>query len=214
MKLKSLSYYSVLFLTVSTLTACQSFVGCQHNDSSCFKPHRSQQQQSTQLNPNFNYIRMTLNGQVAWLAQGATDITENAPEAVFYSADRNVFKWSQGRLSAVEHSAFSWREQKLPVLDWQNIRQQKTQFSRQLDLVDGTLSLQEQREIQPSHAPRFHSFVGDANTLQWVRETTIHPTTQTYFDSWYAFQSDSVEPIYGQQCISAQHCISWQKWNK
>lgn len=214
MKLKFLQPLIILMSALS-LSACQSFIGCSQDDVRCFKPHRSSiQQQPSTLNPEFNYMRMMLNGQVAWLAQGATDVWSGMPQDVYYSADRNVFKWSQGRLNAVEHSAFSWREYELPVIDWQQVLQQPSTFTRQLDLADGTLAVEEQRELKTSVAPKHHAFIGDSSSLTWVHERTIQSqATHMHFDSWYAFQPDGIEPIYGQQCISHQHCLTWQKWN-
>lgn len=216
MKLKYLQHCFILCLMGFLFTGCQSFTGCSKDEVRCFKPHRSYLQQNhPQFNPDFNYVRVMFNGQVAWLAQGATDVTINAPEQVYYSADSNVFKWSQGRLSEIEHSAFSWREQNTSVLEWQNILQQpNTTFTRHLDLVDGAISIQEQRQIQPSVEPKYHAFVGDTSRLIWLREYTLNPVKHRQnFDSWYAFYAESVEPIYGQQCISTQYCITWQKWN-
>lgn len=207
---------SMLGICVMILTGCQSFVGCEHHETSCFKSNRMMVKQHTpQLDPQFNYMRVVFNGQVAWLVQGEYDTTAQVPQAVYYSADRNIFKWSQGRLSAIEHKEFSWQEQIEVAIDWQQLfnRQAETQLQRQLDLTDGTFSVIEQRHIKPSPAPKHHYFVGEQQTLTWLRETTTSVKSKPHFDSWYAFQADSLEPVYGQQCISTQHCISWQKWN-
>lgn len=209
---------STLGICAIILTGCQSFVGCYQDDTRCFQNHRfiTQPHEIPQLDPQFNYMRVVFNGQVAWLVQGEYDTTQHAPQAVYYSADRNVFKWSQGRLSAIEHKAFSWREQGVAPLNWQQYFADDavTSLQRQLDLTDGTWSVVEQRKIVPSNEPLNHRFVGNSETLTWLHESSIDPTTSSpHFDIWYAFQADSLEPVYGQQCISTQHCISWQKWN-
>ncbi|PNK61019.1 hypothetical protein [Psychrobacter sp. FDAARGOS_221] len=202
------------------LSACQSTTGCVAGESKCFKtPSKVFKQKSTtpQLNPQFNYIKLNMNGQTLWLAQGATQQWPAANTKVFYSADRSVFKWSNGRLISVTTPLIDWREQLQQPFSWSAAK--PFQFRRQVDQVNGVVAWPQLREVNEASQPKHHSYVGENSNLIWLHETTINPSqsasSQPYatFDYWYAFDSQSMnEPVYGQQCISKQYCLSWQVW--
>ncbi|WP_156819147.1 hypothetical protein [Psychrobacter lutiphocae] len=228
------------------LTACQSTTGCVAEQSKCFNPPKALFKDKTPppaLNPQFNYIKLIMNGQTLWLAQGVTQQWPVANTQVFYSSDRSVFKWANGRLIAVTTPLIDWREHLPQAINWP--AQKPFQFQRYVDRIEGILALPEFREVNESLPPAHHSYVGDEANLVWVHEYSVHQKadTQSYrsqadipskaskllqqltgtsksnqayasFDAWYAFEFQNMKtPVYGQQCISKQYCLSWQVWN-
>lgn len=210
----------LILVSVLALSACQSKNGCLQNDTHCFASSNALlsslfNKNSTPpptLNPQFQYMRLTINGQVVWLAQG--DDTDN--QKVFFSADRSVFKWTNGRLTSVTLPTIDWRERTVPPFQWAG--NLPYQFYREVDTTDGKIAVPEQRQLQRHPTPAHHAFYGDASQLIWLHEQTLATTPtlsdQPTFAGWYAFDSaDMTEPVYGQQCISKEYCLSWQVWN-
>lgn len=204
--------------SVLGLSACQSTTGCAENSTKCFgatKTVLKTREAPPNLNPQFNYMRLVMNGHTLWLAQGSIEPWPAANTKVFYSADRSVFKWSNGRLTSVTTPLLDWREHLLQSINWSTAKPFK--ISRDVDNIDGISAMTEQRELSLVSAPKHHSYIGDDATLVWVHEYTVPQSqvSQSYssYDNWYAFESHNMnEPVYGQQCISKRYCLSWQVW--
>lgn len=217
--------FTLLIVTGAfTVFGCTTKTGCSESNTICFGTSKGiitgnnvskNSADMPKLDPNFNYIRLNMNGHIAWLAQGANDQWPSLNNEVFYSADRSVFKWSNGRLITVTTPEYDWLERTVYPLNWSAHNHQ--QFMREIDTVDGITAVRERRELSSNGTPERHDFVGDKTTLNWVHEYTISasPTMQAQptFDSWYAFDSNNMnKPVYGQQCISKRYCLSWQVW--
>lgn len=204
--------------SVLGLSACQSTTGCAENSTKCFGATKTvfkTKEATPNLNPQFNYMRLVMNGQTLWLAQGSIEPWPAANTKVFYSADRSVFKWSNGRLTSVTTPLLGWREYLPQSINWSTAK--PFNFSRDVDSIDGVGAMTEQREINLVSAPKHHSYVGDDTPLVWMHEYTVSQSqvSQSYpsYDNWYAFESHNMnEPVYGQQCISKRYCLSWQVW--
>ncbi|MDO4223410.1 MAG: hypothetical protein Q4D05_05200 [Acinetobacter sp.] len=203
------------------LSACQSGSGCTQGQSSCFKVAAKAKVSDATLNSQFQYVKLSLNGNVVWIAQGAVDQWPVANTAVYYGADRSVVKFANGRLKSLITQELSWKETQAPQVNWSYFKQDNAkamQFQRQIDTIDGVSALQEQRQLQRIAAPKHHAYSGDSQALVWVQETTLQSNAAkkrvAYFDTWYALHPDHAEPVYAQQCLSAKHCITWQQWRK
>ena len=221
MQIKKQGFKLASLLVVSSvfgLSACQSTTGCAENSTKCFGATKTvfkNKEAAPGLNPQFNYIRLIMNGHTLWLAQGATEPWPVANTKVFYSADRSVFKWSNGRLTSVTTPFLNWREYLPQTINWSAAK--PFEFSRDVDSSNGAVAMTEQREMSHVSTPKHHSYVGDGTTLVWVHEYTVlqSQVSQSYpsYNNWYAFESHNMnEPVYGQQCISKQYCLSWQVW--
>lgn len=193
------------------LAACQTKVGCTDDQTRCFAQQKNTD--ASQLNPQFNYIKLVFNGRVFWIAQGA----QTAQSSVYYSADGSVLKWSNGRLSAITSPDFKWREANVSHIDWSQFLKSNPApyyLTRSIDTVDGVLSRQEQRQITRIEMPKHHQYTGDTSHLIWLHETTSNTVNYKTFDTWYALDSRTGVPVYGQSCISTEQCLSWQKWER
>ncbi|WP_296402783.1 hypothetical protein [Psychrobacter sp.] len=207
-----------------SLFGCTAKTGCSQSNTQCFGPSKGVIKANTvltnsltmpNLDPNFDYIRLNMNGHIAWLARGANDQWPSLNTEVFYSADRAVFKWSNGRLISVTTPEYNWRERTDYALNWSVKKPQ--QLIREIDTVDGITGVRERRELSDGEMPEHNDFVGDQTSLHWVHEYTISTSramqAQPSFDSWYAFDANNMnKPVYGQQCISKRYCLTWQVW--
>ncbi len=221
MEIKKQGFKLAGLLVVSSvlgLSACQSTTGCAENSTKCFGATKTvfkAKEAPPNLNPQFNYMRLVMNGHTLWLAQGSIEPWPAANTKVFYSADRSVFKWSNGRLTSVTTPLLDWREHLLQSINWSTAKPFK--ISRDVDNIDGIGAMTEQRELSLVSAPKHHGYIGDDATLVWVHEYTVPQSqvSQSYpsYDNWYAFEPHNMnEPVYGQQCISKRYCLSWQVW--
>ena len=68
------------------------------------------------LNPNFRYLRVTIEGRVALLALGDVDEHPQGPIEVWYSAEREVLRFQNGRLVGATGLTTEWRNVFLPEL--------------------------------------------------------------------------------------------------
>lgn len=202
-----------------TLSACQSIQPCINGNLSCF-PSTQKKALQPNLNPQFNFIRFSLNGNIAWLAQGSQDNFPKPVTEVYFSNDGSVSKWANGRLIYLKTPLIRWSENQSDHIQWTSFLQDSTQnttFTRQIDTAENIFSVNEQRKLSKINEPKRHNYVGNTKNLIWLHETTITSHTNKAiksYDSWYAILRTTGQPVYGQQCISKQQCISWQKWNK
>ena len=68
------------------------------------------------LNPNFRYLRVTIEGRVALLALGNIDSHPQGAIEVWYSAEREVLRFQNGRLVGAAGLTTEWRNVMLPEL--------------------------------------------------------------------------------------------------
>lgn len=206
------------------LTSCILLIGCQSVHTPWSQPFqkasKTQHDAVPKLNANFNYKRLTLNGKVFWLAQGAVDHWAVANTQVYYSADRNVFKWANGRLHSVNNGQTQWREHQVATINWQDFpKLQKASFTRQIDQTDGKHGVLQKRHIQVVPAPAVHAYVGNTADLIWLHEysdtaTNAKSSSKANDDIWYAIsRNNPKQPIYAQQCIAKNQCLTWQDWS-
>ncbi len=219
---KPLCQLLILFgvLEVLGVIGCSAKTGCTGERTQCFAASTGFLKNNTQnpaLTQNFNYMRVSMNGQVVWLAQGATDQWPAADTKVYYSADRSVFKWANGRLISVTTPEYNWREHTRKPINWAAVKPFK--FIRDIDTVEGLTAKKEQRQLTSSVIPNHDSYVGDKTPLLWMHETGIATSAamrdSPSYDNWYAFKiNDLSEPVYGQHCLSKNYCLAWQVWTK
>lgn len=202
------------------LSSCIMLIGCQTTPSSWFHPfHKASQTQHDAvptLNADFQYKRLTINGNVFWLAQGAVDQWTKPHTQVYYSADRNVFKWANGRLHSVNNGQTQWREHQVAQINWRDFpKLQNAHFTRHLDQTDGKRNVVQKRQIQVVPAPAVHAYVGKTTGLIWLHEFSDTATPSSYNDDiWYAIDPNHPQqPIYAQQCIAKKQCFTWQDWS-
>jgi hypothetical protein len=177
----------------------------------------------TQFDPRFHYLRVVVEGHVIFMASGTPDIDAPGITSVWYSAGREVFRFRDGRLIAAVGMPREWRHVVLPDLPaWAALAQQTgpLRWTRTRDVMPGyRYGLRDHLVLQRISAPEDSNLKGlDAHSLVWFEER--FDTTDA------AARDDEVLPparyaldarngnriVYGEQCLSAGLCFSWQRW--
>lgn len=176
------------------------------------------------LNPRFRYLRVAANGTPALLVLGHVEQdTSGRPVEVWASGSREVLRLQNGRLVGVAGTPVEWRNVTLPpkLPAWQEITAARS-YLRQRDEMPGyRIGLTERVRVQPMPAPGNSALVRlDPGTLRWYQETVEAlegapsegvPAGRPLPPARYAVQPAGL-PVYGEQCVAANFCLSWQSW--
>lgn len=186
------------------------------------------------LDPALSYLRVQVQGKPGLVVLGDQTPGPLGLTSVWYSADGAVLRLVEGRLVGFADRQKSWAVTALrragPIAlpstpgsvlpnadmpDWHAVaRLTKPQIFEQLtDVQPGyRLGLTQQRErLAQAAAPAGHQARGLPAHAQWFVErdsgTAAHP-------AWFAYdlQQRPARWLYGQACLDAQHCLSWQPW--
>ena len=165
------------------------------------------------LHPNFDYLRVTVRGQVLYLARGYTDADPAGPVTVWYSSDREVLRLQRGRLAGLAGTPVTWLHVRglaqAPVA-WPGT--QSITWQRQVDHMPGyRWGLRDQLVVRPIAAPA-DSALSDwsPQALQWADE---QDQAGRLPPARYAWAPGQPEPIYGEQCLHTDFCLTWQRWS-
>jgi len=173
------------------------------------------------LNPNLRYLRVTIEGRVAFLALGYLDSHAQGTIEVWYSGDREVVRLLDGRLVGATGLAKEWRTVALPELpDWSNLAASKQTFTwvRVRDVMPGyRYGVRDSLELSVTQAPARSALQGiDPASLTWFEERLVGevPKSLALPPARYAVQTrtDGALVVYAEQCIAADTCFTWQRW--
>ena len=188
---------------------------------------------NARLNPNFQYLRVTVSGRVALLALGDVDKHPQGPIEVWYSAEREVLRLQNGRLAGAVGLTTEWRNVILPDLpSWSDSAGADRSFEwiRTRDVMPGyRFGVTEKLALRVVAAPAKSELRGlDPQTLTWFEERVeaesgggfpavlgkVAGAAAPLPASRYAvdFQGERETVVYGEQCLAAELCFSWQRW--
>lgn len=170
------------------------------------------------LNPKYRYLRVTFNGQPVLLVLGYVDQAESsAPVQVWYSGSGEVLRLQHGRLAGLVGTPTEWRDVRWPqgVPAWQAALQQTPPpYGRVLDQMPGyRLGAGQSLQIESMAMPGDTAWAGAMPAdVRWFRETVS--SGAAYPPARYAVKigTQGAEPVYGEQCIAADLCVTWQAW--
>lgn len=173
------------------------------------------------LNPSFRYLRVEVDGRVALLVLGDQDDDGRGLTDVWYSAQKEVLRFRDGRLVGAVGLTTEWRNVVVPMVpSWSALARLPAPFrwTRVRDVMPGyrmgvadVLSL---RHTLPPSRTRLQGV--DPKSLAWFEETVV--TTEGGDENLplarYAvdLRGASETVVYGEQCLSPQLCFSWQRW--
>ena len=184
------------------------------------------------LNPDLRYLRVTVDGRVAFVARGGVEPHPQGPIESYFSAAREVLRFQNGRLVGALGLNTEWRSVSLPDLPaWSDLAK-----------AGKPLKWERVRDVMPG----YRYGVRDALVLQVVLPPTgsalqqMDPQNLVWFEEHregervaglgalvgradgmalpparYAVDvRDGVGTVvYGEQCLAPTLCFTWQRWD-
>lgn len=172
---------------------------------------------AAQLNPNYQYLHVTLVGaKPALLVLGYVDAHPQGDIEVWYSAQGEVLRLQHGRLVGAAGLPVEWRRvtfsQTPPA--WHAVPPEGARFTSLRDEQPGyRLGLVEQVLLTPlSKSPLLPNpaFAKAA----WFQESYSDAHGGSRPEAWFALgrYGDQNAIVYSRQCLSASVCLSLQRW--
>ena len=182
------------------------------------------------LNPDFRYLRVTVDGRTVLLALGNTESHPQGPIEVWYSAEKEVIRLQNGRLVSAVGVTTEWRASSAPVLpSWTVLAKSHSplEWTRTRDVMPGyRYGLKDTIVTNTIVAPSRSQLQGvDPQTLVWFEDriesigNTSRQSNTVARDSLppakyaVAIAGGAESVIYGEQCLASDLCISWQRWS-
>ena len=170
------------------------------------------------LNPQLDYLRVSLNGRLALMVLGYREQTLLGPVETWYSSQGEVLKLHHGRLVSTVGLALDWRDvryQNLPTWHEASTNSQQQVFVRVRDqMPQYRFGITEKIAIYPIAAPKDAKLAGvSATQLSWLEEKVVsspHGLASARFG--LHTHAGVTQVIYGEQCLTESMCIAWQKW--
>jgi hypothetical protein len=188
--------------------------------------------EKTALNPNFQYLRLTIDGRMALLALGDVDSNSRGQVEVWYSAQREVLRFQDGRLVGAVGLTTEWRSvDSADVPSWSSLKesQQPRMWTRIRDVMpryrfgirDRLVVLSGQPPIasalsgiDPASLTWFEERMEPGDGAQQIRLMDLGNPDDALPPARYAVDYSGVNPvvIYGEQCLKPTFCFTWQRW--
>ena len=177
--------------------------------------------ETAQLNPNFQYLRVTIGGRAALLVLGYVEQDALGPIEVWYSAEREVLKLQNGRVVGAIGMLTEWRNVKLSnVPQWSAIARMQAprHLARTRDVMPGyRYGVRESLALAPVAAPAKSALRDlDPDQLTWFEERVEGATggESALPPARYAVSlaGGAERVVYGEQCLSPDLCFTWQRW--
>lgn len=214
-------FRSLILLSLLFLSACSSFKSSPVLPLFAHLTNAGGQTEPTQFSPSFHYLRVALNDRVIFMASASPSAEIKNGVSVWYSADREVLRFQNGRLIAAVGLSQEWRSVTLPVLpEWQVLSKQtqSLKWTRIRDVMPGYhYELQDKLVLNRIETPS-NSLLKkiEPNTLVWFEEQfeSTEDAPHSLPKARYAVEiKDGHEQvIYAEQCIATELCFSWQHW--
>ncbi len=161
------------------------------------------------FNNNYQYKRLIVNKKnEAWIA-GAN--------STYYSADGGVMRFNNGRFVGYSTAKplRNWSEQTYSHIDWNKISQGQTQTIKRcvIDHPKNQVDNCQTRVITLAQTiPKHHQFINHSLNIQWLQETPIETKYDKKEVIYYAMETNSLQPVYGQLYLDDNTQITWQDW--
>ena len=178
------------------------------------------------LNPNLRYLRVTIEGRTVLLALGFVEQDSRGPIEVWYSAQREVLRLQNGRMVGAIGLTTEWRNVVVPeLLPWPALArvEGQTHWMRVRDVMPGyRFGVRDTLALQVAAPPPKSALRDiDPQSLTWFEERTEpqasggRPAPERSLPvARYAvsFRNSAGTAIYGEQCLKADLCFTWQHW--
>lgn len=168
------------------------------------------------LDPRFAYLRLTRDQRVVYLALGYVDPHPEGAVEVWYSSAGEVLRLQDGRVVGSTGGETDWLAVSFAGRPaWDEVRG-PVSFLRTRDVQPGyRLGLRETLTLRPIPVPvdsRLQQIPAEA--LAWFEEV-VTQGAERLPPSRYGvhFSPSGARVIYGEHCLSATLCFSWQRWS-
>jgi hypothetical protein len=180
---------------------------------------------NVRLNPDFRYLRITIDGRLALVALGEVDDHPQGPIEVWFSAEREVLRFQNGRLVGATGLTTEWRNVSVPKIpEWSDLARSEQPFiwTRVRDVMPGyRFGVEDRLILQPVSAPRQSALQRiDPQNLAWFEERSdssgkgVLAQELNLPPARYAvdLSDGNGTVVYGEQCLAATLCFTWQRW--
>ncbi len=189
------------------------------------------------LNPSLRYLRVVVGGRVVLLVLGNVESDPQGPIEVWYSAQREVLRLQNGRVAGAVGLTTEWRSVSIPQLvSWSELARTAApaRWVRTRDVMPGyRFGVRDELLLSLVPAPAKSALQGiDPQRLTWFEERLpstagdsvlamfvrgANPADQPLPPARYAVDLRAAPDIadrvvYGEQCLAAELCFSWQRW--
>ena len=218
---------SVATLLVLISAACVLLPACSQQTSpllDSIKPllRLSAPPDDSRLNPEYEHLRVTLGGRSAFVTLGDIDKRADGDIHVYYGGGGLVMRLQNGRLAGINGLLTEWRDVVLRNAPaWQTTALGKQiEWHRTRDVMPGYhYGVTEKIAVALVGAPAKNPLRdASADGLHWFQEQVIESnaahTAKTLPPARYAvsFANQQATVVYGEQCIAADTCLTWQQW--
>ncbi len=177
MKFRTLA---ALGMAIGALTACSSDTNAVWQTMRDVAPGKRDSVPAS-LNPNFRYLRITVDGRSGLVALGNEDGDEKKLVEVWYGGQREVLRLQAGRVAGVTGLPTEWRRVELPEIPpWSAVARSKdpVRWTRTRDVMPGyRYGVREEIVLRTIPVPRKSELVEvDPQQLAWFEERVERAT--------------------------------------
>lgn len=196
------------------LSACSSGVNAITNTAIGYFLGVEDPSATASLSPKIRYLRVQIDGRIILLALGYVDTHPLGPIEVWYSAKGEVLRLQNGHLISMTGSSVEWRNSTLTTMPvWPNENSLPITYTRSRDVMPGyRFGVFDQLSLRAITIPAKSSLVAiSPKTLRWFEELEDQGLLPPARFAVLKISGRDVV-IYGEQCVSAAICLTWQQW--
>ena len=206
---------------VLVLSACTGGMGAAMQSVSELLPSRASAE-SPNLDPKFEYLRVTRGKRIGLLWRGSVERSQPLPVDVFYSGQGEVVRIQNGRIVGALGLTTEWRRVDVVAPSWSAIAKapEQARVIRTRDVMPGYVSgLREELALRSIAPPSSSALRGvEPASLAWFEErvrSAPPPGVQPLPPSRYAVDLTRADGtvVYSEHCLAADLCFAWQRWS-
>lgn len=170
--------------------------------------------ESLRLLPNLSYLRVTVQGKPSLMVLGYVAQHEFGTLETWYSSSGQVLELLDGKLHSTEGFATNW-----PRVDrsgfpgkWADaLSGDSTTFTRLHDQMPNyRYNIKNLVSLIETPVHRHSNLYGvEPSAFRWLEETAGSLPSARYA---LALERGTYSVFYGEQCLTPDYCISWQRW--
>ena len=205
------------WLLIIGLTGCTADPASQALEDAFhqIRAERSSSHTTSELNPNFRYLRVQIGNREVFMALGYVDKDSDGPIEVWYSGTGEVLRLRDGRLIGATMSiGTDWLSVSFTHLPrWDKVGSQAT-FERSRDISPGyQYGIKEKMIVRLIPQPNDTQLqLIPASSLTWFEERAVGNSVLPPARYGVNMTVDSPQVVYAEQCLSKDLCFSWQRW--